>query len=67
MSTQCSEIEITEEVLVRAARELARSGALAQPEFGVAVLAERVLRAGLGLQTANSPPSKIAVRLDQRL
>ena len=69
-----AEIEITRAMIKRAAEELLRSGALVEPAFGVAALAERVLRKGLSSPAAGNKgskddlmPSKIAVRLDRYL
>lgn len=69
-----AEIEITREMIFRAAEALIQSGALAEPVIGVAALAERVLRKGLLRDSAASKgssadwmPSKIAVQIDRCL
>lgn len=66
------DFEITKAALARAANVLIQSGALAEPTFGVAVLAEQVLRAALeppdpAGRARSLPPSKIALRLDRYL
>ena len=70
----CDDVEITEAMIRRAAKALGESGALAGPVFGLGVLAEKILRAGLlhrrfdtKGRTANLPPSKIALKLDRCL
>lgn len=67
-------IEITASMISKAVRVLCESGVLAQPEFGVAALAERLLRTALALPPAYGKdskdywtPSRTALRLDKRL
>ena len=69
-----AEVEITREMILRAAEALLQSGALAEPAIGVAALAERVLRRGLlGEPVASKgsladwTPSKIAAQIDRCL
>lgn len=72
MAENGREIKITRAMLVRASEVLRTSGALSEPTFGVAVLAERVLQAAFSRPRSSpqslleaSTPSRIAVQLDQ--